>query len=210
MDIKEALSLSGLQYFYTKYIKPLRTRINQLGTASNCTVVNNSTTTSSNTVLDGRMGKTLGDRLTTVETRVQNHFDRTGATEYTGDYKSSWTLTTQYQDIGSSRTINSKYFYASPGSSKLYVKEGGLYLAIAQITVRTHGGGYDSIWMKILKNNSQVQSEIRVANGYTTLHCCVALSLQINDYMAAEISKTSTNIEVTCDGGGYLRLIKLT
>ena len=118
-------------------------------------------------------------------------------------------MTTNYQDIGNSRTIDSKYFRASSGNSRLYVKEGGLYLAIAQITVRTHGG-CDSIWMKILKNNLQAYSEIRVANGYTTLQCCVALTLHTNDYMSVEISKSSTNIQVTCDGGGYLQLIKLT
>ena len=209
MDIKEALTFEGLKYFYTKHIKPLKTRIGQLGSAANCTVVNNATTTTANTVLDGRMGKTLGDRLTTVETRVQNHFDRTGATEYTGEYKSSWTLTTNYQDIGNSRTIDSKYFRASPGNSRLYVKEGGVYLAIAQITVKAHGG-YDSIWMKILRNKSEAHTEIRVANGYTTLQCCTVLNLRTNDYMAAEISKSSTSIEVTCDGGGYLQLVKLT
>ena len=70
MDIKEALTWDGLKRFYTTYIKPIRVRISQLGSAANCTVVNNSTTTSGNTVLDGRMGKTLGDRLTTVEGRV--------------------------------------------------------------------------------------------------------------------------------------------
>ena len=119
MDIKEALSLDGLKYFYTTYIKPLRTRVNQLGTASNCAVVNNTTTTVANTVLDGRVGKALGDRVTFVENKVDNHVQRTGANAYTGDYKSSWTLTTEYQDIGNTRTINDTYYSASSGTVKL-------------------------------------------------------------------------------------------
>lgn len=74
MDIKEALNFSGLQRFYTTHIKPLRTRINQLGTASNCTVVNNSTTTSSNTVLDGRMGKTLKNEITNIDAKTMSKY----------------------------------------------------------------------------------------------------------------------------------------
>lgn len=61
MDIKEALTFEGLKYFYQRYIKPL-------GNAARCSVVNNSTTTTANTVLDGRMGKTLGDRITKIST----------------------------------------------------------------------------------------------------------------------------------------------
>lgn len=208
MDIKEALNFSGLQRFYTTHIKPLRTRINQLGTASNCTVVNNSTTTSSNTVLDGRMGKTLGDRLTSVETRVQNHFDRTGATEYTGDYKSSWTLTTQYQDIGNSRAIDNKYYSASSGNTKITVKEGGVYLVTASIMVKA--SNYDNIWMKILKNGAEAHTMITVANGYTTIQCCTILTMNAGNWVSVQLSKGSQGIQTTCDGGGYLQIVKLT
>lgn len=208
MDIKEALSLDGLKYFYTTHIKPLRTRINQLGTASNCTVVNNSTTTSSNTVLDGRMGKTLGDRLTSVETRVQNHFDRTGATEYTGEYKSSWTLTTDYQDIGNSRAFNDTYYSASSGNSKITVKEGGAYLVTASIIVRANG--YDNIWMKILKNGAEAHTMVTVANGYTTIQCCTILTMHAGNWVSVQLSKGSQGIQTTCDGGGYLQIVKLT
>ena len=208
MDIKEALNFSGLQRFYTTHIKPLRTRINQLGTASNCTVVNNSATTSSNTVLDGRMGKTLGDRLTNVEARVQNHFDRTGATEYTGEYKSSWTLTTQYQDIGNSRAIDNKYYSASPGNTKITVKEGGEYLVTASITVKA--SNYDNIWMKILKNGAEAHTMITVANGYTTIQCCTILTMSVGNWVSVQLSKGSQGIQTTCDGGGYLQIVKLT
>ena len=63
MDIKEALTLDGLKYFYTKYIKPLKT-----GAFS--TVVNNATTTVANTVLDGRMGKTLADKDANLQNQI--------------------------------------------------------------------------------------------------------------------------------------------
>lgn len=43
-------------------------KTNQLGSAATKNVVNNATTTADNTVLDGRMGKTLYDRITTVQT----------------------------------------------------------------------------------------------------------------------------------------------
>lgn len=208
MDIKEALSLDGLKYFYTTYIKPLRTRVNQLGTASNCAVVNNTTTTVANTVLDGRVGKALGDRVTFVENKVDNHVQRTGANAYTGDYKSSWTLTTKYQDIGNTRTINDTYYSASSGNSKITVKEGGVYLVTSSITVRA--SGYDNIWMKILKNGAEAHTMITVANGYTTIQCCVLLTMNANNWVSVQLSKGSQDIQTTCDGGGYLQIVKLT
>ena len=64
MDIKEALTFDGLKYFYTQYIKPLKT-------GAFATVVNNATTTVENTVLDGRMGKTLADK----DANLQNQID---------------------------------------------------------------------------------------------------------------------------------------
>lgn len=63
MDIKEALTFDGLKYFYTQYIKPLKT-----GAFS--TVVNNATTTVANTVLDGRMGKTLADKDANLQNQI--------------------------------------------------------------------------------------------------------------------------------------------
>lgn len=170
--------------------------------------IQNLTTTVTGKALDATMGKTLGDRVTFVENKVDNHVQRTGATDYTGDYKSPWTLTTQYQDIGNNRAINSKYFYATTSSSALYVNEGGTYLAIAQITVRA--SGYDNVWMKLLKNSSEAHTEIRIANGYTSLQCCTIFTLNKDDCIAVQVSKSSEDVQVTCDGGGYLQLVKLT
>ena len=51
----KVLTFDGLKSFYIKYIKPLKS-------GAFATVVNNATTTASNTVLDGRMGKTLADK----------------------------------------------------------------------------------------------------------------------------------------------------
>lgn len=208
MDIKEALTFEGLKYFFKKYIRPIQTKINLLGQSANCEVVNNATTNTVGTVLDGRMGKTLGDRLTNVEARVQNHYDRTGATEYTGEYKSSWTLTTQYQDIGNSRAIDNKYYSASSGHSKITVKEGGVYFITASITVKA--SNYDNMWMKILKNGAEAHSVITVANGYTTIQCCVLLTMSIGDWISAQIAKSSEDIQAICEGGGYLQIVKLT
>lgn len=63
MDIKEALTFDGLKYFYTQYIKPLKT-------GAFATVVNNATTTVTNTVLDGRMGKTLADKDANLQNQI--------------------------------------------------------------------------------------------------------------------------------------------
>ena len=179
-----------------------------MGTASNCAVVNNTTTTVANTVLDGRVGKTLGDRITFVEKKVDNHVQRTGANAYIGDYKSSWTLTTEYQDIGNTRTINDTYYSASSGNSKITVKEGGVYFVTASITVRA--SGYDNIWMKILKNGAEAHTMVTVANGYTTIQCCVLLTMNANNWVSVQLSKGSQDIQTTCDGGGYLQIVKLT
>ena len=65
----KALTLDGLKSFYIKYIKPIKN-------AAYCTVVNNGTTTASNTVLDGRMGKTLADK----DANLQNQIDTLNST----------------------------------------------------------------------------------------------------------------------------------
>lgn len=43
-----------------------------MGSAAFCAVVNNATTTATNTVLDGRMGKTLGDRIDELNRNIQS------------------------------------------------------------------------------------------------------------------------------------------
>lgn len=63
MNISDALDFNGLKRFYTNYIKPLKT-----GAFS--TVVNNATTTVANTVLDGRMGKTLADKDANLQSQI--------------------------------------------------------------------------------------------------------------------------------------------
>lgn len=214
MNIKDGLDFEGLKYFYLKYFRPIERRIKLLDTAANCVVVNNETTNTTGTVLDGRMGKTLGDkinsiltRLTGVETRVQNHFHRTGATAYSGSYKSQWTLTTQYQDIGNTISWDDTYYKISPGSTEITVKEGGLYIITASITVKADN--YDNIWMKILKNGAEEHTMITVANGYTTVQCFTSATLTTNDKISVQLAKRSEGVNVTCDGGGYLQLIKM-
>lgn len=158
--------------------------------------------------LDAIMGKIIGDRLSAIENRVQNHFNRTGATAYTGEYKGNWDLTTEYQDIGNTRSFSDDYFSASSGNSKITVKEGGVYFITASITVKA--SNYDNMWMKILKNGAEAHSMITVANGYTTIQCCVLLTMSIGDWISAQIAKSSEDIKTICEGGGYLQIVKLT
>ena len=58
------LDLTGLQYFYKKYIKTL-------GSAAKQAVANNLTTTAAGSVLDARQGKTLSDKIAS-ETKTLN------------------------------------------------------------------------------------------------------------------------------------------
>jgi hypothetical protein len=74
MDIKEALTFEGLKYFFKKYIRPIQTKINLLGQSANCEVVNNATTNTVGTVLDGRMGKTLKDEITNIDAKTMNKY----------------------------------------------------------------------------------------------------------------------------------------
>lgn len=166
------------------------------------------TATEEGYALDAIMGKIIGDRLLTVENRLENHHRRTGATAYTGEYGSQWTLTTQYQDIGNSRTFNDTYFSASSGNSKITVKEGGLYLITTSITIKANG--YDNIWMKILKNGIDAHSTIVVANGYTTIETHVFLTLTTGDWVSVQLSKSSDSVNTICEGGGYLQIVKFT
>ena len=166
------------------------------------------TATEEGYALDAIMGKTIGDRLSAIENRVQNHFNRTGATAYTGEYKGNWNLTTEYQDIGNTRSFSDDYFSASSGNSKITVKEGGVYFITASITVKA--SNYDNMWMKILKNGAEAHSMITVANGYTTIQCCVLLTMSIGDWISAQIAKSSEDIQTICEGGGYLQIVKLT
>lgn len=166
------------------------------------------TATEEGYALDAIMGKIIGDRLSAIENRVQNHFNRTGATAYTGEYKGNWNLTTEYQDIGNTRSFSDDYFSASSGNSKITVKEGGIYFITASITVKA--SNYDNMWMKILKNGAEAHSMITVANGYTTIQCCVLLTMSIGDWISAQIAKSSEDIKTICEGGGYLQIVKLT
>lgn len=166
------------------------------------------TATEEGYALDAIMGKIIGDRLSTVENRLENHHRRTGATAYTGEYGSQWTLTTQYQDIGNSRTFNDTYFSASSGNSKITVKEGGLYLITTSITIKANG--YDNIWMKILRNGIDAHSTIVVANGYTTIETHVFLTLTTGDWVSVQLSKSSDSVNTICEGGGYLQIVKFT
>lgn len=155
-----------------------------------------------------KINEKLKNQIDALSARVQNHVQRTGATAYSGDYKSQWTLTTQYQDIGNSVSWDDTYYQISPGNTAITVKEGGLYLITASIVVRA--SDYDNIWMKILRNGAEEHTMITVANGYTTVQCFTTATLSENSKVSVQIAKSTENIDVTCDGGGYLQLIKLT
>lgn len=170
--------------------------------------VKNLAATEEGYALDSTMGKIIGDRLSAVESRVQNHFNRTGATAYTGEYVGAWTLTTDYRDIGNARTFSDKYFEASAGNSRITIKEGGLYFITASIVVKAQQ--YDNMWMKILKNGAELHANITPANGYCTVETCVLATLSTGDWISAQIAKSTEGIEVTCEGGGYLQIVKLT
>lgn len=170
--------------------------------------VKNLAATEEGYALDSLMGKELGDRLTAVENRVQNHYSRTGATAYTGEYVGAWTLTTEYRDIGNARTFSDKYFEASAGNSRINIKEGGLYFITASIVVKAQQN--DNMWMKILKNGAELHANITPANGYCTVETCVLATLSTGDWVSAQIAKSTEGIEVTCEGGGYLQIVKLT
>lgn len=64
--------------------------------------------------------------------------------------------------------------------------------------------------MKILRNGAEEHTMITVANGYTTVQCFTTATLSENSKVSVQIAKSTENIDVTCDGGGYLQLIKLT
>ncbi|MGF0148069.1 hypothetical protein ACQRDF_11795 [Lachnospiraceae bacterium SGI.054] len=155
-----------------------------------------------------KINEKLKNQIDALSARVQNHVQRTGATAYSGDYKSQWTLTTQYKDIGNSVSWDDTYYQISPGNTAITVKEGGLYLITASIVVRA--SNYDNIWMKILRNGAEEHTMITVANGYTTVQCFTTATLSENSKVSVQIAKSTENIDVTCDGGGYLQLIKLT
>lgn len=154
-----------------------------------------------------KINEKLQNQIDALSARVQNYVQRTGATAYSGDYKSQWTLTTQYQDIGNTVKWDDNYYKISPGNTAITVKEGGLYLITASIVVRA--SDYDNIWMKLLKNNTEMYTMITVANGYTTVQCFTAATLSTDDKVSVQIAKSTEGVNVTCDGDGYLQLIKM-
>lgn len=153
------------------------------------------------------MNEILKNQIDALSARVQNHVQRIGATAYSGDYKSQWTLTTEYQDIGNSISWDDTYYQISPGNTAITVKEGGLYIITASITVRADN--YDNIWMKILRDGAEEHTMITLANGYTTVQCFTTATLSSNSKVSVQLAKSSEGINVTCDGGGYLQLIKM-
>lgn len=126
MDIKEALTFDGLKYFYTKYIKPLKT-----GAFS--TVVNNATTTVANTVLDGRMGKTLADK----DANLQNQID---------------TLNSSLANIAIRRvkqqnlTVDGKMYEGETSLIYIELNEQGRYFALGFI----YGSFNQEVWSKYI------------------------------------------------------------
>lgn len=154
-----------------------------------------------------KISENLKNQIDALSVRVQNHFNRTGATAYSGDYKSQWTLTTNYQDIGNTVSWDDTYYKISPGNTAITVKEGGLYLITASIVVRADD--YDNVWMKILRNGAEEHTMITVANGYTTVQCFTTATLSTNDKVSVQLAKSTEGVNVICDGGGYLQLIKM-
>ena len=153
------------------------------------------------------MNEILKNQIDALSARVQNHVQRIGATAYSGNYKSQWTLTTEYQDIGNTISWDDNYYKISPGSTEITVKEGGLYIITASITVRADN--YDNIWMKILRDGAEEHTMITLVNGYTTVQCFTTATLSSNSKVSVQLAKSSEGVNVTCDGGGYLQLIKM-
>ena len=154
-----------------------------------------------------KISENLKNQIDALSVRVQNHFNRTGATAYSGGYKSQWTLTTNYQDIGNTVSWDDTYYKISPGNTAITVKEGGLYLITASIVVRADD--YDNVWMKILRNGAEEHTMTTVANGYTTVQCFTTATLSTNDKVSVQLAKSTEGVNVICDGGGYLQLIKM-
>lgn len=154
-----------------------------------------------------KINEKLQNQIDALSVRVQNHVQKTGATAYSGNYKSQWTLTTEYQDIGNSVSWDDTYYQISPGNTAITVKEGGLYLITASIVVRAYD--YDNVWMKILRNGVEEHTMVTVANGYTTVQCFTTATLSTNDKVSVQLAKSTEGVNVICDGGGYLQLIKM-
>lgn len=209
MDIKEALTFEGLKYFFKKYIRPIQTKINLLGQSANCEVVNNATTNTVGTVLDGRMGKTLGDRLTTVENRVQNHHDRTGAECSNGGYASDWNLSTSYHNIGNAWDLVDNKYYKSFSEGGIQVKEGGLYLVFLQVTLRCTGSS--KFWGKLMKDGANIQSYIRPVSLDSTFEGFYCGYFASGEKLQFLVSKSGDDTTLTAvKGQSYMQLVKLT
>lgn len=209
MDIKEALTFEGLKYFFKKYIRPIQAKINLLGQSANCEVVNNATTNTVGTVLDGRMGKTLGDRLSTVETRVQNHYDRTGAECSNGGYASDWDLSTSYQNIGNAWDLVDDKYYKSFSEGGIQVKEGGLYLVFLQVTLRCTGNS--KFWGKLVKDGVTIQSYIQPVSLNSTFQGFYCGYFSSGEKLQFLVSKSSDDTTLTAvKGQSYIQIVKLT
>lgn len=213
MDIKDALTFEGLKYFYTKHIKPLKTRIGQLGSSANCTVVNNATTTTGNTVLDGRMGKTLDDRVTTIHNSLMQSItsmgEEAGKTDYIGDYGSQWNLTTAYQNMGNKRTFNNDFYKATADSNKLYIKKSGIYLIIAKVEVYSNAD--ENVWLKTMYNGVHVDTTVTRVKETTHVQTCFVKQCEDNSYIEALLAKTNEGSIVTVNGKlAYLQAVRLT
>lgn len=209
INIKEALTLEGLKYFYTQHIKPLKTRLSQLGTAANCSVVNNATTTVANTVLDGRMGKTLNDKIDSVAIRVSNHFNRTGAECSSGGYNTDWNLSTEYYNIGNSLDLVDNLYYKSFSDGGIQVKEGGLYLVLLQSVVYCNGNS--KLWGQLKKDGVNTQDYIYPISYDTVFQGFYCGYLYSGQKLTFLIAKSTDDTTVTAKKGqSYMQVIKLT
>lgn len=171
--------------------------------------IQNLTTTVAGKTLDATMGKTLGDRLTAVETRVQNHFDRTGAECSNGGYASDWNLSTSHQNIGNAWELVDDKYYKSFSEGGIQVKEGGLYLVFLQVVLRCTGNS--EFWGKLVKDGVTMQSyyqSVSLESTFQGFYCGYFAPGQKLQFL---VSKSSDDTTLTAvKGQSYMQLVKLT
>ena len=143
------------------------------------------------------------------EMNVEDEINDKGSTASIGNYGSEWILTTSYKNIAGNEIRNTNTDVFEIKNNAIYINKAGYYYVSAQTNCHVVTNGNNTIWMKVVKNSSDVLSaQGYVYNGYITVNTQGVVWCEVGDYLDVMVS-ASVASAIKCSGQDKLTLIKL-
>ena len=150
-----------------------------------------------------------GNDLQTEINTINNNLTDKGSTASIGNYGIEWILTTSYKNIAGNEIRNTNTDVFEIKNNAIYINKAGYYYVSAQTNCHVVTNGNNTIWMKVVKNSSDVLSaQGYVYNGYITVNTQGVVWCEVGDYLDVMVS-ASVASAIKCSGQDKLTLIKL-